>query len=411
MAAGETRALALVTVFAAGCSTTNVTNVYQTVPDGGDAARPASEAGGGDATVAPDAPADGAIETSDAMGLTDAGADVACTDVLPPPKPVADDPSDAGNQTFVAAMHTLDLGVRPDGGAPPLFGYDLDDVDTCCSGAPGSCAPPVVGTKDCDEVGGRDNSGGQFIANLALLDPTVFNATTISERLQDGVYSLLIQIQSYNGQPNDTQVVAAIYASDGLETVGDAAPPPAKWDGTDVWSVDQAFVLSGGNGSPIVPTDYDAHAYVSNGTLVMQVNFPLSLGTTSTGAITIALTGGVITAQLEPAGDGTFHLTNGQVAGRWNVSSVLAAAQSLTLAGQSICPGSTLYGNIKEQICTAADIATTPTADNTGAACDALSIGLGFTADPAHMGNVVAGSPTSGPCGDASIQPDDCATP
>jgi len=333
-----------------------------------------------------------------------------CPEVFPPTKPAADDPSDAGDQAFVVALHTLDLGIRTDGGAPPLFGYDLDQVFTCCDGGPSSCTPPVVGNH-CDESAGRDNSGGQLIANLALLDPTVFNATTISERLQDGVYSLLIQIQSYNGQPNDTQVVAAIYASDGLETVGDAAPPPAKWDGTDVWSVDQAFVLSGGNGSPIVPTDYDAHAYVSNGTLVMQVNFPLSLGTTSTGAITIALTGGVITAQLEPAGDGTFHLTNGQVAGRWNVSSVLAAAQSLTLAGQSICPGSTLYGNIKEQICTAADIATTPTADNTGAACDALSIGLGFTADPAHMGNVVAGSPTSGPCGDASIQPDDCATP
>jgi len=360
---------------------------------------PAEEEGGPDVVV-------------EAPVTTDAGSDVAapCPEVFPPTKPAADDPSDAGNQTIVVALHTLDLGIRTDGGTPPLFGYDLDDVFTCCDGGASSCKPPVVGNH-CDENGGRDNSGGQLIASLALLDPTQFNATTISQRLQDGVYSLIVQVSDYNGTPNDTQVVAGLYASDGLQPEADGAVPLAKWDGTDVWTIDDQFVLNGADASPIVPNHFDAHAYVSGGVMVMQVNFPLSLGTSATGSIDIDLTGGVITAEVVPMPGGGFRAANGQVAGRWNASSVLTAAQSLTLAGAPICPGSSLYANVKQQICGAADIATDPANDNKGAACDALSVAFGFTADPALMGAVISSGAKQGTCGDAGLTTDDCTTP
>jgi hypothetical protein len=344
---------------------------------------------------------------------TDAGPDTApapCAEVFPPTKPAADDPSDAGNQTFVVALHTLDLGIRTDGGTPPLFGFDLDNVFTCCDGGASSCTPPVLGSH-CDENGGRDNSGGQLIASLALLDPTVFNSTTISERLQDGVYSLIVQVSDYNGQANDTQIVAGLYASDGQQPDADGGIPLAKWDGTDVWTIDDQFVLNGADASPILPNHFDAHAYVANGTMVMQVNFPLSLGTSATGAITIALTGGVITATVVPVPGGGYRLENGQVAGRWNASSVLTAAQSLTLAGSPICPGTTLYSNVKQQICAAADIATDPTEDNKGMTCDALSVAFGYTADPALMGAVISGGTKAATCGDAGLTMDNCTTP
>jgi hypothetical protein len=332
-----------------------------------------------------------------------------CPETLVPPRPAADDPADGGDTTFIAALHTIDLGIRDDGGTPPLFGYDLDGVYTCCDGGASSCTPPVVGAH-CDEMGGRDNSGGQLISSLSLLDPTQFNATTISQRLQAGVYSLILQIENYNGTQNDTQVVAGIYASEGIQAVGDAAPPPAKWDGTDVWTIDQSFVLSGGGGSPLVPSHYDAHAYVAGGLLVMQVNFPISLGTTNTGNITVALTGGVITGQVEPAGNGTYKLTGGQVAGRWTAASVLFAAQQLTLGGASICPGTSLYTQVKGQVCAAADITTDPSKDNQGATCDALSVAFGFTADPATLGNVVATPSKTALC-DGGNPNDTCATP
>jgi hypothetical protein len=361
----------------------------------------------------PGADESGADVVVEAPTTTDAGADAPpapCAEVFPPTKPAADDPSDAGNQTFLVALHTLDLGIRTDGGTPPLFGYDLDNVFTCCDGGASSCKPPVVGSL-CDENGGRDNSGGQLIASLALLDPTQFNANTISQRLQDGVYSLIVQISDYNGTPNDTQIVAGLYASDGLEPGADGGVPLAKWDGTDVWTIDDQFVLNGADASPILPNHFDSHAYVVNGLMVMQVNFPLSIGTSATGAITISLTGGVITADVVPVPGGGFRATNGQVAGRWNASSVLTAAQSLTLAGQSICPGTSLYKNVKQQICTAADITTDPSQDNKGAACDALSVAFGFTADPAMMGSVISSGAKPGACGEAGVMTDDCTTP
>jgi len=364
---------------------------------------PATQESGAD--VASDTSARDVV-TSDAPGPGP------CPETFPPPRPATDDPSDAGTQAVVVALHTLDFGIRDDGGAPPLYGYDLDQVFTCCDGGTGSCTPPVTGTRDCDEPGARDNSGGQLIASLALLDPGQFNSTNISANLQVGAYSLLIQLSDYNGQPNDTEVVAGLYASDGIEGVGDAAPPLAKWDGTDVWTIDDGFVLSGGDASPLLPNHFDAHAYVSGGVLVMQVNFPIALGTSATGNVAIDLTGGVISGQLVPVDGGVFRLESGQVAGRWSVPSVLLAVQGLTLGGQSICPGSSLYSNVKTQICTAADISTDPTQDNKGQACNALSIGFGFTADPAHLGDIVGHAAHTSLCdGGADAAPDDCTTP
>jgi hypothetical protein len=347
-------------------------------------------------------------------GAHDAAADVSapCPEVFPPAKPSADDPSDAGdNVSFVAALHTLDLGIRIDGGTPPLYGYDLDQVYTCCDGGAESCKAPVTGATHCDENGGRDNSGGQLINTLALLDPSQINSDTISQRLEQGVYSLLVEIKSYNGQANDTQVVAGIYASAGVTTTGDAGPA-AKWDGTDVWTIDDGFVLNGPDASPVLPNHFDAHAYVADYVLVMQVNFPISLGTSSTGGVTVTLTGGVITAQIVPAANGQYKLVNGQVAGRWGASGVLGTASSLKFQGTPICPGSPFYQNVKSQICAAADIMADPSQDNKGATCDALSIGLGFTADPAVMGYVVTTGAAPTFCDAAAdAPPDDCTKP
>jgi hypothetical protein len=351
---------------------------------------------------------DVAVETGGNEAAPDApDAPAPCPEVFPPPRPAADDPSNADNQTFIVALHTLDLGIRTDGGAAPLYGYDLDQVYTCCDGGLPSCKAPVAGNTHCDELGGRDNSGGQLIGDLGLLDPGQFNSDTISQQLQQGLYTILVQVQDYNGQPNDTQVVAALYASGGIEPAGDAAAV-AKWDGTDVWAIDQSFVLGAPDASPILPNHYDAHAYVSGGVLVMQVAFPISLGSSATG-ITISLTGGVITGSVVPSG-GTFKLANGQLAGRWNASGMLQAVQALTLGGAPVCPGTVYYVGVKSQICAAADIMTDLTQDNKGATCDALSVAFGFTADPAHIGDVLGTQPRTPSCS-TDAAPDDCTKP
>jgi hypothetical protein len=349
--------------------------------------------------VAADAGDDG-----DDGGVAEAGEEAEaapnpCPELTPPPPPTVEDPSDAGDQSFVAALHTINVGLDPDAG-PALLGYDLDHVYTCCDGGPESCKPIVTGAQHCDTAEGRDNSGGLLLASLAGLDSQQFNANTISQRLQQGVYSILVQILHYNGTANDKKVTAAIYGSGGIYGA-DGGPALAQWNGQDPWTVDSDFVLSGdgGAGSPILPSHFDPNAYVSGGVLVMAVDFPLSLGASGTGSLTVSLTGAHITASVAPAGGGAYAFTNGQIAGRWATSQLLSALQSLNIGPNPVCRGTSIYNQVKQLICQAADVTGDPTLDNKGATCDALSIGFGFTADPALLGAVTPPSTKLSPCG------------
>ncbi len=291
---------------------------------------------------------DGSMIVEAGTDAHDAGADREaapnpCPDFEPPDTPVADDPSDAGNGGFIVAVHTIDFGF--DAGVSSTIGYDLDNVYTCCDGGSESCkAATSPATAHCDDVSGRDNSGGTLLASLSLVDPSQFTTATISQRLQDGTYSILLQVTDYNGTPNDTQVTAALYGSDGIEN--DAG---ALWNGSDQWTVDQSFVVNP-TSMPLLPVDFDTAAYVADGTLVMHVSFPISLGTSNTNTFTITLTDGVITGHLVSAGNGTYSLTGGNIAGRWNVSQLLSSLQTVTVGSSPVCPGSMTYSFIKQEI-------------------------------------------------------------
>jgi hypothetical protein len=370
-----------------------------------DAAEP--EANAGDAGDAGDA-----RDERDAGAAGDAG-NAACPKVHPPPPPPADDPSDAGDQSFVVALHTLDFGLSLEAGAPSTLGYDLDGISTCCADAGESCKGAVAAAPlHCDDPAGRDDSAAHLLRSLASLN-SQFNDMSVSQRLQQGSYSVLLQVLHYNGQPNDTQVTAALYAADGVEGPADAGPPVAKWDGTDVWTIDSAFVVTP-DASPPVPTHFDGNAYVAGGTLVVHVDFPISVGSADTGDLTLTLTSGLITGTVMPAGAGTYHVTLGQIAGRWNNSQLLSAIQSLSIPPQigsgHICRGTPEYAFVKQEVCQYSDIVTNPSNDNTGATCDALSIGFGFTADPAEIGDVVPSVTNPDFC-DAGLPPDDCTQP
>jgi hypothetical protein len=373
------------------------------------------------------APVDAAVTDAGVTDAGDVGVDAAvdldvdvdvdaadCSKAHPPAPPSADDPSDAGDQTFIVALHTLDFGLSPEAGALSSLGYDLDGVATCCGGAGESCRAAVVAAPaHCDDPGGRDDSAGHLLRSLASLS-SQFNDMAVSQRLQQGAYSVLLQVLHYNGQPNDTQVTAALYAADGIEAPADGASPVARWDGTDVWTIDDAFVVTA-DASPLVPTHFDGNAYVAGGTIVVHVDFPISVGSASSGDLTLMLTSGLITGEILPAGGGTYRLTNGQIAGRWNNSALLSAIQSLSLPPQlgsgNICHGTPEYVFVKQEVCQYSDIMTNPLNDNTGATCDALSIGLGFTADPAQMGDVVPSVTNPDFCDGGALIPDDCTIP
>ena len=302
-----------------------------------------------------------------------------CPEVFPPPAPSMDDPSDASDQTFIVALHTLNAGIG-DAGVTGL-GYDLDGVYTCCDGGPESCKPAQPSATHCDTSEGRDDSAGLLLQSLALVDSNAFNVNAVNDNLASGAYSVLLQVQHYNGTPNDTSVSVSLYASTGV--TGDAG---ASWDGGDVWTINGAFALND-SGVPI-PNHFDSNAYVSGGTLVMKVDFPLTLGASGTGSFDINLSAGRITGDIMSVGSGKYVLRGGQIVGRWHVGDLLFAIQALTVQGSTVCPGSMAYQFVKSEVCKYADIMTDPTQDLMGGTCDALSMGMGFTADPALLGPI-----------------------
>ena len=341
-----------------------------------------------DSSLLLDGSADAPIVVSDAGDASDAGG--GCTHLLPPPRPAADDPSDA-DVTFVAVIAAVDFGV--DGG---VTGYDLDRTCTC----PGqeSCTPAANAPAHCDGDGGTDNSGGALVAKFAQLssqfDPSAANAT-----LQTGRGSLVVRVSGYNGTKNDTAVNVDIFVSNGTVPLDDAGSNPIPLhDGNDQWGVDPASLY--GTPPPYVATHEDSAAYVSGGVLVGTLDFPLGLGFIEPDFL--QLHGAYVTATIAPTSTG-LALQGGLISGRWdtrNLLTGLSVVKDPFDKSQYLCGTDPTYQALKTSICEAADITRLVQNDNTGAPCDALSLAIGFTAEPALLGGVLPQNKTfPTPCG------------
>lgn len=362
--------------------------------------------GFGDVPTPAPAGEDGGDDAGDASEKADVDAGP-CVLAHAPGPPAQDDPSDAGDLDFVVALHSVDLGLRPDGGAPPVLGYDVDGIYTCCMGAPESCQPPVKGPSHCDQEGGVDDQTGLLLQSVVAVTKNFANAGQIDQELASGRESILLRVQHYNGQANDTQVATSLYGSDGTALMPDGGNVPPKWDGSDVWTIDNSFVLTGADGGILTPTRFDTHAYVSGGVLVTGLDFPIPL---QLGSFVLQLTGTVVTGRIVPE-DGSFGLAEGRLAGRWTAPNIFAWLQSAPnpLGKGPVCKGSSEYTFFKASVCAALDVTGASALDRTGAACDSLSAGAGFTADPARMGPVTMWPPSQPPCPDAGT--DDCTMP
>jgi hypothetical protein len=323
-----------------------------------------------------------------------------CTSVRPPPPPAADDPLDAGDQSFVVVMRSLDLRLPLDGGSPPLDGYDIDKVATCCQNQPGSCVPRTGASDICDEDGGKDNTLIQLLRALAAVGGVIVDQDYVSARMASGSYSLIVRVSHYNGAPNDTAVAVAVYATHGIDGADDAGTVAPRWDGTDRWNVDTSYVVAPDASAP-VPAYFDPIAYVSGGTLVAQLDVPFRLG-----RVAVSLTGGILTADIVPAGDGTYRLDDGLIAGRWSATALLGALHTLKVSDTWICPGTPSYNQFKLAVCQTLDVCARPAQDNQRAPCDAISLGFGFTAQPALLGSLVTLPREADNCADGGVDDD-----
>lgn len=302
----------------------------------------------------------------------------------PDPPVIPDDPTSIPD--LVLAVHTIDMG---DTGNTP--GYDLDHTCTCYDDAGSSCSPYSAQISEYCDVppsSGIDNQAARLFALIELpLGKASFGSTYFSTQADQGSWSLLIRIEGYNGKPDDPSVQVSLFPSQGLGKV------PA-WDGSDAWPVSRASVGDGGVSTPLFVS---TGAYVAGGVLVATIpSNELTLAGSGPDTITVRFRAGVLTAKLaENAGQ--WSLTNGLIAARWALSDVFGALSSYRdNKGNPFCTDQSLWGTVKGTICNYADILVDGTQPKS-ARCDALSTGLGFTADPALLGPVAeAGVPTPG---------------
>ncbi len=326
---------------------------------------------------------------------TEAGADAGggpdsadpCQHALAPNRPEKDDP-DGGDLELIEALTGLDIGA--DAGATP---HSLDLDRTCTCPGPESCR--TTAPTHCDDSQGRDNSAGALFLKFAKLTDA-FNADNVNKGVKNGRSGLLLRLRHYNGLQNDTSVEFALFTSNGTVLPDGGAGPVPLHDGNDRWSASPASLL-GGAGPPFIPNYVDINAYVNNGVLVANADFLVRL---ISNANPITLHGGVLIAALVPQG-ATFALKQGRLTGRWSARDLLTTLQlekDPFAPSEHLCGNNPTYLDIKTQICKATDISSNLFPDPQ-APCDALSLGLGFEAEPALLTGTIADTPTPLPCG------------
>jgi hypothetical protein len=368
----------------------------------------------------------GAADVTPDVAPVDAGCGGQERGVVPPrPQGVDDGTSVGGVFGITYAFDNLRLdNADTDASLSAPKSLDLDHQCTCPE--PSSCTPPDSGANLCDGLGGRDNSAAGLLAGLVTVVPNV-SPNYLRKRIRDGGFNVLIHVVGWNGKPDDQKVGIDIKGSPSWDYPKDDAGNPVvdeagvplnpAFDGNDFWNVDSASIANGkdfigANCSDdagtvfCIPLNIAIDAYVSGGVLVAFIDkVPLSLRT-DTGRFQVDFAAVTLVAKI------TTTSLDGEIAGRWNATTLLRNAQGIInpLTDAGLCPGDPLYATFKEALCNSVDLAADAAADNTGAACAAISEALHFTAVPAHAGHVKELTGQSSGCPDATVD-DSCEKP
>jgi hypothetical protein len=322
----------------------------------------------------------------------DAGSDApvgppGCNEVFyPGPPMVQDGPS---NPPIVVAIHTIDIGDMGN-----TWGYDLDRVCTCFDDAGPTCVSPSL---HCDDDGGIDNVAPELFGLVsAVLPSNAFSSSLFSSEANGGQWTLLLRIENWNGQPDDPAVDVAVFTTPGF-----GATP--TWDGSDVWQPSEASATL--DGGVLVPSYVSEGAYVSGGVLVAAMPTVALNIAGADNRITLQFVGGVITGKLGQSG-GLWRLTDGVIAARWPTKQIFQAVSSFrnNQGLPVLCTNAPLYQDAKNDICNYADILADGTLPES-VACDSVSIGIGFTADQAQLGDTPKPLPAPTPGCPAATDP------
>jgi hypothetical protein len=330
------------------------------------------------------------------------------------------DAASGGSIAFLSAVDVLDIGLGTDGGAnEPVPGFDLDSYCTVTLGQNTCVATTSANDFQTyvDDFGGL--SGGVDNATFGLIKFTTivgqaFNTALVNDALIAGTYGVLVRIDAYNGLADDPDVFAEWIPTLGVEgaLLPDGGPPTPAFDESDVWIRDAEFW---NQVTYDTSTMIDQNAYVTGGKLVAHIDgLTMQLPIYAT-IVRLTLRDAVMTADIvtvpdpqSPDGGTTFRLTNGVFAGRWTTQQFLAGIRTLLVSGQRVCDDALEYAGAKITICPARDIASQQALDSTGAACDAVSVGIKFDTALAAQHKDYETLPDGGdPCATSGISPDD----
>lgn len=350
-----------------------------------------------------------AIEPATGVGFWSGEGDGACfsakqptQDFRPPPSDAPDlDPIFLGVDQLWLGGQRLDGTVDKD--AWKDFGFDLDNTctasPTCEEHTATSCKRTQAGLVP-DGNHCRDNNFGK-LQNIVSGSADVggrygLNDGSFNCGLCYGKYNILIRISGYNGTPNDDEVRVDLYRSPGLEVElplkscdGDPATRLCWWVADTPWTIDRKSTTDPQATSLAAAQIADPAAFVRDGYLIARfpkkalIWFPGTYLDTTT--FPLLLTHGLVSARLFRASDGTFRLGDGVIGGRVTSEDVL---QSFRWVG--LCDGDPLLPIAKSSVQANLDIATEPDA-SPDAPCDALSLGVVFSARQATIGKLVDG--------------------
>lgn len=360
--------LALLAVLGPGCEC--VAGLDEDVRLGGAGTGGASSSSASAGGAGGDAPS----STAASGGSGGGGGVLDCRKMDVPAYPGGDDPG--GDREVVVAVRAIDLNDDVQG--EPV-GLNLDGACTCPE--PSSCIPDDDADEDllCDAGGGVDAQSRRIFAQLALLTNDQFSSRELSQDADDGRWGLLFRIEGWTGEPTDTRIRFSLYGSPGLP---DEAIP--TWTGDDAWSIDATSVEP--DGTVDQPLYVDENAYVADGVVVASLPQSGITLATSGARLDLKLVAGFLRARLVEEG-GQWALRDGILASRLRTADLFQALDGFRDGDEEpLCTDSPLFALARDAICESADIfsdAGTPTSP-----CDAISVGIGFTAEAARLGAV-----------------------
>lgn len=303
------------------------------------------------------------------------------------------------------ALGSLDRDQEPTKDAWKELGFDLDGMCTASDTCPTAAyAVPcqTIGVTPPDGNYCRDNSFGKLEAEAVQLGGVGKDFGLSNDgfncALCRGDYNFVIKITGWNGQPNDSNVRIDLYPSPGITQkpswVCSLQAADGAWRSNPCWTTADEWAVQEGSFEGAIPSSgdlpnaklNDPSAYVRDGFVVGQLPADASFwfpGESAARAYPLTLQGGIFAGKLSEQ-DGSYTIEDGTIAGRAKVVDMIQGFREL-----GVCEGHEFFGPINLFVNGGTDVLANG-AISPEAACDAVSVGIGFRAEQASFSRTAA---------------------